>query len=226
MPKYSVKKPFTILVALILVLGVVSLLRIQTDLLPSMNLPYLLVMTTYPGASPEQVETDVTQPLADAAGIGKGTVYEYFSSKEEILQGVARYCFAQENERITARFDRCRTLVDLENELVDYLQAVAAQRMSTYRLLAVSFGQQAPPPARAEDCRRQLAALVDEMLIRLQAAGEIDPALSLETCRTAMVCTTAGGLVALTCGAGGCYTPPDLPAQLRATLRRVLQPCK
>ena len=59
------------------------------------------------------------------------------------------------------------------------------------------------------------------MLIRLQAAGEIDPALSLETCRTAMVCTTAGGLVALTCGAGGCYTPPDLPAQLRATLRSV-----
>ena len=35
------------------------------------------------------------QQLADAAGIGKGTVYEYFASKEEILQGVARYCFAQ-----------------------------------------------------------------------------------------------------------------------------------
>ena len=68
MPKYSVKKPFTILVAviLVLVLGVVSLLRIQTDLLPSMNLPYLLVMTTYPGASPEQVEADVTQPLENS----------------------------------------------------------------------------------------------------------------------------------------------------------------
>ena len=62
------------------------------------------------------------QQLAAAAGIGKGTVYEYFSSKDEILQGVARYCFAQENERIAARFDRCRTLVDLENELVDYLK--------------------------------------------------------------------------------------------------------
>ena len=66
MPKYSVKKSFTILVAVILVLGVVSLLRIQTDLLPSMSPPYLLVMTTYPGASPEQVEADVTQPLASA----------------------------------------------------------------------------------------------------------------------------------------------------------------
>ena len=47
------------------------------------------------------------QQLADAAGIGKGTVYEYFSSKEEILQGVARYCFAQENARVAERFARC-----------------------------------------------------------------------------------------------------------------------
>ena len=65
MPKFSVKKPFTILVAVILVivLGFVSLSGMQTDLLPNMNLPYLMVVTTYPGASPERVESDVTQPL-------------------------------------------------------------------------------------------------------------------------------------------------------------------
>ena len=34
-----------------------------TDLLPSLNLPYVIVMTTYPGASPEKVETGVTKPL-------------------------------------------------------------------------------------------------------------------------------------------------------------------
>ena len=39
---------------------------IQTDLLPAMNLPYLMVITTYPGASPEQVEADVTKPLENA----------------------------------------------------------------------------------------------------------------------------------------------------------------
>ena len=74
MPKYSVKKPFTILVAviLVLVLGFVSLTGIQTDLLPAMNLPYLLVMTTYPGASPEQVEADVTQPLENALSVLNG----------------------------------------------------------------------------------------------------------------------------------------------------------
>ena len=43
------------------------------------------------GVSPAALKI---QQLADAAGIGKGTVYEYFSSKEEILQGLAEYCFA------------------------------------------------------------------------------------------------------------------------------------
>lgn len=225
MPKYSVKKPFTILVAviLVLVLGVVSLLRIQTDLLPSMNLPYLLVMTTYPGASPEQVEADVTQPLADAAGIGKGTVYECFSSKEEILQGLGHYCFEQENERIAARFDRCRTLVDLENELVDYLQKVAAQRMSTYRLLAVSFGQQAALPECSNACRSQLTALTDALVARLQAAGEIDPGLTMDACRTSIFCTVTGGLIALCCSAGSGTSLPALPQNLREALHRSLQ---
>ena len=226
MPKYSVKKPFTILVAviLVLVLGVVSLLRIQTDLLPSMNLPYLLVMTTYPGASPEQVEADVTQPLADAAGIGKGTVYEYFSSKEEIFQGVARYCFAQENERIAARFDLCRTLVDLENELVDYLQEVAAQRMSTYRVLAASFGQQAALPECTNACRSQLTALTDALVARLQAAGEIDPGLTMDACRTSIFCTVTGGLIALCCSAGSGDLP--CPSCRRICGRHCIGVCK
>ena len=42
------------------VLGIVSFTKMTTDLLPSMNLPYAIVMTTYVGASPETVETVVT----------------------------------------------------------------------------------------------------------------------------------------------------------------------
>lgn len=36
------------------------------DLLPSMELPYAVVITTYPGASPEAVETGVTRPIEQA----------------------------------------------------------------------------------------------------------------------------------------------------------------
>ncbi len=50
-------------VVLIIILGIVSFGNMTVDLLPSMNLPYAIVMTTYPGASPEEVETVVTKPV-------------------------------------------------------------------------------------------------------------------------------------------------------------------
>ena len=65
MPKFSVKKPLTVFVAVIavIVLGVVAYLGMTPDLLPNMNFPYIVIVTTYPGASPEKVETEVTKPL-------------------------------------------------------------------------------------------------------------------------------------------------------------------
>ena len=63
--KFSVKKPYTVVVGivLIIILGIVSFRDMTVDLLPSMNLPYAIVMTTYPGASPEEVEEIVTKPV-------------------------------------------------------------------------------------------------------------------------------------------------------------------
>ena len=65
MSKYSVRKPYTVLVGvlLVIVLGVVSVTRMTADLLPDMNLPYVVVITAYPGASPDEVERNVTAPI-------------------------------------------------------------------------------------------------------------------------------------------------------------------
>ena len=65
MSKFSVKKPLTVFVAVIaiLVLGVVSYTKMTPDLLPNMDFPYIMIMTTYPGASPEKVEAELTKPL-------------------------------------------------------------------------------------------------------------------------------------------------------------------
>ena len=62
---FSVKKPYTVIVAVvfILVLGFISVTNMTTDLLPSLNLPYAVVSTSYVGASPEEVETVVTRPI-------------------------------------------------------------------------------------------------------------------------------------------------------------------
>lgn len=63
--KFSVRKPYTVVVGvvLIMILGVVSFGNMTVDLLPSMNLPYAIVMTSYVGASPEEVEEIVTKPV-------------------------------------------------------------------------------------------------------------------------------------------------------------------
>lgn len=65
--KLSVKKPYTVVVAIILVLilGIVSYTRMSVDLIPSVNLPYAVVITTYGGATPEKVEQVVTSPLEE-----------------------------------------------------------------------------------------------------------------------------------------------------------------
>ena len=68
MSSFSVKKPYTVLVGVIMaiVLGVVSFMKMSADLLPNINLPYVIVMTTYVGASPETVEMVVTKPVESA----------------------------------------------------------------------------------------------------------------------------------------------------------------
>jgi HAE1 family hydrophobic/amphiphilic exporter-1 len=64
----SVKRPVTtilIFVAL-MVVGIYSLVQLPVDLYPEMELPYVVVYTTYPGASASDIETNITQTLEDA----------------------------------------------------------------------------------------------------------------------------------------------------------------
>ena len=68
MEKFSVKKPFTVLVAvvMVLILGFVAITKMQTNLLPDVSTPYLMVVTVYPGASPERVESEVSDVLENS----------------------------------------------------------------------------------------------------------------------------------------------------------------
>ena len=74
MTKFFVKKPYFVLVTVIVVLvvGFVSLGEMQTDLLPELELPYMAVITTEVGASPEKVENDVIKPMESTLGTING----------------------------------------------------------------------------------------------------------------------------------------------------------
>ena len=63
--RFSVKKPVTItmMILIVIVLGVLSLSKLQIDLLPQIELPYIMVQTNYQGAGPEEIESLISRPL-------------------------------------------------------------------------------------------------------------------------------------------------------------------
>jgi hypothetical protein len=129
MSKFCVKKPFFVLVAVIVVLiiGGVSLSKMQTDLLPDMEVPYLIVVTTEPGASPEKVETDVTKPMENALGVISGVKNVTSTSSENY--GIVMLEFADDTDMDSA-------LVKVSNALdsVDFPAVVKTGETPTVEL--------------------------------------------------------------------------------------------
>src|SRR6202047_2395298 len=74
MAGFSIRNPdFIIVICLVLViLGVTSLARMPVDLFPPINLPEVVVATFYSGMPPEDIETDITDPLERFFTLGSG----------------------------------------------------------------------------------------------------------------------------------------------------------
>lgn len=119
MIKYSVKKPFTVLVAVIIVLviGVVSLTEMKTDLLPEMDIPYMMVITTYPGASPEKVEENVTKPMESTLGTINGVENVTSTSAENYSMVVLE--FAENTDMDSAMVKISSATNQIESSLPD-----------------------------------------------------------------------------------------------------------
>jgi multidrug efflux pump subunit AcrB len=63
--RVSINNPVfaTMVMVGITVLGIFSYARLRVEQMPDVSLPFVFVVTSYPGASPEVVETDVTRPI-------------------------------------------------------------------------------------------------------------------------------------------------------------------
>lgn len=128
MSKFSVKRPFTILVAVIIVLmlGVVSFFRMTTDLLPQFNIPYIMVITTYPGASPEKVESTVTEPLESQLGKLNGVKNVMSTSSENVSMVTLEF---EEDTNMDSAMVKMASAVDLVS-LPDEVGAPMMMEMS------------------------------------------------------------------------------------------------
>lgn len=90
---FSVKKPYTVIVSIIvcLVLGVISFTRMTTDLLPSIELPYVVIYTAYPGATSEKVEKAVTDVIEQAVATSSGIKEIDSTSSDNVSMVVLQY---------------------------------------------------------------------------------------------------------------------------------------
>ena len=94
MSSYSVRRPITVLmgILIIIVLGVFSVTKLPLTLFPDINLPYVVTITTYEGATPEEVELDVAKPIESAVStIGN---YKEVSSMSNESFGISIITFA------------------------------------------------------------------------------------------------------------------------------------
>ena len=109
-PSFSLKKPLTVVVAvlMVLVLGVVSFMNIQTDLLPTMEMPYVLVITVYPGATPEKVEQTVTKPLESNLATVGGVEVVQSTSSENVSMVILQFSYSTNMDK---------AMIELNNSL-------------------------------------------------------------------------------------------------------------
>lgn len=167
------------------------------------------------------------QQIAAAADIGKGTVYEYFPSKEAILHGLTAYCIESELDRLEAAAAPCMTLSDLLDALLGYITDLVRDRAGIYRVVAGALGV----PRQHEGCRidagpaLRLRTLLHGVLDRLRQNGEVDAALEEEYCFYAMMASVVSCIVLLTAVTGAEAMPPRTVLEsTRQLLRRALQP--
>ncbi|MBW2216409.1 MAG: efflux RND transporter permease subunit [Deltaproteobacteria bacterium] len=89
----SVKRPVAIcsfLIALML-LGINAYRKMPLELLPKMDAPYITIVTTYPGASPAEIETDIAKRIEDAVVSIDGLKHITSSCMENVCQTLLEF---------------------------------------------------------------------------------------------------------------------------------------
>ena len=108
------------------------------------------------GVSPAALKI---QQLADAAGIGKGTVYEYFSSKEEIIANAVLYDVEM---RLAHVLEITKGEGDFAGKFVQiltYMEEVFAKRQAFCLLVRIGTGSYEVSESMRRECEKRQQAL-------------------------------------------------------------------
>ena len=89
----SIRRPVfaTVINLVVLLLGIIAFQRLAVRLIPNVDVPVVTVNTTYPGASAQVIESQVTQPIEDALSGVEGIEYMQSVSREQSSQVTIRF---------------------------------------------------------------------------------------------------------------------------------------
>lgn len=171
--RVSVERPvLTTMVALIVVvLGIVSLGRVQIDLLPAVELPTITIRTEYPGASPEVIEQRVTAIVEEIVATVPGVERLESTSAEGISSVKATFGWGTDVD--TAAIDvnaKLQSEIDeLPAEIV--LPRVSKFDVASFPVVILGISSELPPV--------ELTTLVEERirprLSQLAGVAQVDP---------------------------------------------------
>ncbi|MDL2236045.1 efflux RND transporter permease subunit [Christensenellaceae bacterium OttesenSCG-928-L17] len=179
MIKGSVKKPYTVAVCvvLVIVLGVIAFTSMSTDLLPNLDLPYILIVTPYVGASPEKVETTVTKPIEQTISTVSGL--KNLSSVSQENSSMVILEFEQSANIDSAMIEISAALDGLSGEFESGVSAPILMRISPDMMPVMALSVDADNKSLEE-----LSALLDNRVIpaleRTDGVGSVEVTGQLE----------------------------------------------
>lgn len=165
--------------------------------------------------------------IAAAAGIGKGTVYEYFPSKKEIVYSLTDYCMEEELVRLQAALEPCHTLQAAGEAMLAYIRDLTRGRIAGYRIIVRVLARSSDyqPLQGTEHWQGRLQAILQALYDRLQAAGELAPGTDPEYFFHVAAAAWLPCLIAFSpCGDHLCHAQPqNIVARTRRMVAKALQ---
>lgn len=170
--RVSILRPVTItmVVMAIIVLGLVSLSKLPVDLYPKIEFPFVSVVATYPGTSPQEMETLVTKPLEDAVSTISGVKNVTSSSQEGFCSVGIEFEIGTDLDTATndvrekADAARMRLPRDIEPPVIE--------KFSLSSIPVISFAIASPRPAK--ELRRLADDVVKDRLGKLRGVGSVN----------------------------------------------------
>lgn len=168
----SIKRPVfaTMMILALIVLGLFSYLKLNVDLYPNVDIPYVIITTVLPGAGPEQIETDVTKKIEDAVNPIEGVDWVQSYSQEGV--SIVVIAFKLEIDGKVAAQDVREKLAAIKSDLPEDIEEPVIQRYDPASLPIMSLTVYGKQPDK--DITTFTKNIVKKRLENIPGVGSVD----------------------------------------------------